>query len=160
MAHHRTVASIVLLAAAFLGGCAAPGYGPLPATSAYPPPVQSYPISPPAYAAYGTVESIRMLQQGGADNGIGAGAIVGGVVGGILGNQVGGGKGKKAATLAGVIGGAMIGHEVERNSHPHDAYQVGVRMDNGGYLTLTEDSVADLRVGSRVRIENDRMYRY
>jgi hypothetical protein len=39
-------------------------------------------------------------------------------------------------------------------------YQVGVRLDNGGYRTVIQDSVADLRVGSRVRVDNDRAYRY
>jgi uncharacterized protein YcfJ len=40
--------------------------------------------------------------------GIGAGALIGGV----LGHQVGGGNGKKLATVAGIIGGGMIGNEV------------------------------------------------
>ncbi|HYD94073.1 MAG TPA: glycine zipper 2TM domain-containing protein [Noviherbaspirillum sp.] len=155
-----SLASGVLLGAAILSGCASPGYSPYPASGSYPVPVQTYPASTPAYGSYGTVDSIQMLQQGGAGNGgIGAGAVIGGVVGGMLGNQVGGGRGKKAATVAGVIGGAMVGHEIERN-RAHNAYQVGVRMDNGGYRTLTQDNVSDLQVGARVRVENDRAYRY
>ena len=44
--------------------------------------------------------------------GIGAGAVIGG----LLGNQVGGGNGKKLATLAGIIGGGMIGNEIQNRT--------------------------------------------
>jgi outer membrane lipoprotein SlyB len=151
-----------ILVAAILAGCASPGptYPPVVGPS-YPAPVQTYPASNPGYSSsYGTVESVQLVQGGGSD-GIGAGAVVGGVVGGLLGNQVGGGKGKKAATVAGVIGGAMVGHQVEqRNSQARNGYQLGIRMDNGSYRTLMQESVADLQVGARVRVENDRAYRY
>jgi uncharacterized protein YcfJ len=40
--------------------------------------------------------------------GIGTGALIGG----ILGNQVGSGNGRKLATVAGVIGGGMLGNEI------------------------------------------------
>jgi uncharacterized protein YcfJ len=42
------------------------------------------------------------------------GAVIGAVVGGLLGNQVGGGNGKKVATVAGVVGGAYAGREIDR----------------------------------------------
>jgi len=42
------------------------------------------------------------------------GTVVGALVGGLLGNQVGGGDGKKVATVAGVVGGAYAGREVDR----------------------------------------------
>lgn len=41
--------------------------------------------------------------------GIGTGAVIGG----LLGNQVGGGRGKTLATIAGVIGGGMLGNEAQ-----------------------------------------------
>ena len=40
--------------------------------------------------------------------GIGTGAVIGGLIG----NQVGGGNGKKLATVAGIIGGGMIGNQM------------------------------------------------
>lgn len=154
MKTYRTSASTLLIAA-ILSGCASPGYYPPATSKPYPAPRQTYPSS-----MYGTVDSIQ-LQQGTGGNGIGVGTVVGGVVGGLLGNQVGGGNGKKAATVAGAIGGAMVGHQIEqRNAQVRDAYQIGVRLDNGGYQTVTQDSTADLYVGSRVRIENGRVYRY
>lgn len=44
--------------------------------------------------------------------GIGAGAVIGG----LLGNQVGSGNGKKLATVAGIIGGGMIGNEIQNRT--------------------------------------------
>ncbi|HAT29587.1 MAG TPA: hypothetical protein DCW29_01655 [Janthinobacterium sp.] len=41
--------------------------------------------------------------------GIGTGAVLGG----LLGNQVGGGRGKTLATIAGVVGGGMLGNAVQ-----------------------------------------------
>ncbi|RJF99216.1 glycine zipper 2TM domain-containing protein [Noviherbaspirillum saxi] len=161
------------LAAGLLAGCASPGYPPI-ASQPYPAPAPAgsyptgsyptgtYPASSPSYAySYGVVDSIQMRQAAAASgNGIGVGTVVGGVVGGMLGNQVGGGTGRKAATVAGVIGGAMVGNQMERNNQQvRDAFQIGVRMDNGSYRTILQDSAADLYVGSRVRVENDRVYR-
>lgn len=150
-----------LLAAVFVTGCASQGSNYPVVGPSYPAPVQTYPAAGPAYgSSYGTVESIQLVQ-GGGNTGIGTGAVVGGVVGGLLGNQVGGGSGKKAATVAGVIGGAMVGHQIEqRNAQPRNLVQLGVRMDNGSYRTVTQESAADLQVGARVRVENDRAYRY
>lgn len=150
----------LLLAITILGGCASPDYRYPAASQSYPAPVQAYPSPPPSYSySTGTIESIQ-LRQGTADNGIGVGTVVGGVVGGLLGNQVGGGRGKKAATVAGVVGGAMVGHQMERNAQGQNQVQIGVRMDNGSYQTLIQDNVSDLQVGSRVRVENQRVYRY
>jgi outer membrane lipoprotein SlyB len=172
MKKNHAIAVAALAAATFLGGCASPGYyGPAASQSypqtypqPYPPASPTYPVSSQSYSnTFGVIDSIQMTQATGANgNGMGVGAVVGGVVGGLLGNQVGGGTGRTAATVAGAIGGAMMGNQVEQrnNSQFRDTYQVGVRLDNGGYQTVMQDSVADLRVGSRVRIENDRVYRY
>ena len=35
-------------------------------------------------------------------------------------------------------------------------YQIGIRLDNGDYRTLVQDSVYDLRVGNRVRVVDGR----
>lgn len=43
----------------------------------------------------------------------GAGAIMGAIAGGAMGNAVGGGSGKAAATVLGLIGGAMVGDNIE-----------------------------------------------
>ncbi len=43
----------------------------------------------------------------------GAGAVMGSIAGGAMGNSVGGGSGKAAATMIGIIGGAILGDAIE-----------------------------------------------
>ncbi|HYD77075.1 glycine zipper 2TM domain-containing protein [Ramlibacter sp.] len=44
----------------------------------------------------------------------GAGALLGAIAGGFLGNSIGDGGGRAAATALGVVGGAMVGNNIER----------------------------------------------
>jgi outer membrane lipoprotein SlyB len=83
-------------------------------------------------------------------------------VGALAGNQVGSGGGRTAATVAGGVAGAAIGNNVERTAMPEgqQMYAVNVRLDNGEYRTVVQDSVYDLRVGNRVRMVDGRVYRY
>lgn len=46
----------------------------------------------------------------------GAGALMGAIAGGAIGNSVGGGSGRTAATVLGVVGGAMVGDRIEGSS--------------------------------------------
>jgi uncharacterized protein YcfJ len=46
----------------------------------------------------------------------GAGAIMGGIAGGALGNAIGNGSGRAAATVIGLLGGAMLGNNIEGSS--------------------------------------------
>jgi outer membrane lipoprotein SlyB len=147
----KIVIATFLAAAALMSGCSNTG--------------SSSASSSPSYsgAAYGVVEAIEATggSSGGiGGSGIGAGAVIGGVVGGVLGHQVGGGKGQDIATVAGVVGGAVAGHQIEKSRTQQDAYRIRVRLDNGGYQTVTQPSISDLRVGDRVRIDNDRVSRY
>lgn len=145
----------VIASAAVLAGCAAgPSYND--------PGAARYPASQaPAYnAAYGVIDSIQIVQQEVDSRGVG-GAIIGGVVGGVLGNQVGKGSGRAVATTAGVVGGAMVGNNIQKGrAGVREAYQINIRGDNGGYFSVVQESVVDLRVGDRVRVENNRVFRY
>lgn len=107
--------------------------------------------------AYGVIDNIEVIR--GNNDGIGAGTVIGGVVGGILGHQVGGGSGKDVATIAGVAGGAVVGHQMEKNNRQQEAYRIRVHLNQGGYQTVTQ-SVSDLRIGDRVRIDNNQVTRY
>jgi outer membrane lipoprotein SlyB len=52
---------------------------------------------------------------------------------------------------------------VERNRNSGNGqqlYQINIRLDNGDYRTVTQDSVYDLNVGNRVRLVDGRVYRY
>jgi outer membrane lipoprotein SlyB len=159
MKTNHSIAATALVAATLLAGCGSPQTGSLngPGTPQNPTPTSA------AISGFGVVESIQAVNTANTSSGgIGLGTVAGGVVGGVLGSQVGGGRGRDAATAAGVVGGAVIGHQMEKNRQvaAAPAYQVGVRLDNGTYQTIVQDTVADLTIGSRVRIENGRAYRY
>lgn len=153
----QIVIAVFLAASALMSGCANT-YSPPSSASSYP--------NAPSYsnATYGVIDAIEITSEnssGIGGSGIGAGAVIGGVVGGVLGHQVGEGRGKDVATVAGVVGGAMAGHQIEKsNRQQQDAYRLRVRLDNGGYQTVTLQSIGDLRVGDRVRVENDSVSRY
>ena len=49
----------------------------------------------------------------------GAGALIGGIAGGAMGNAVGNGSGRAAATVIGLIGGAIVGNRVEGPGQPY-----------------------------------------
>ena len=110
-----------------------------------------------AYAGEWRVTSIEVVQ-GGADRGVGAGAVIGGIAGGVIGHQVGSGRGNDAATVAGAIGGAIVGHEIEKNRRAGDLYRVTVRNPGGYAETYVTESVGSLRVGDRVRIDGGRIF--
>ena len=153
----RTLAAATVAAVALLSGCASS-----PSNTGYANNGYNSGYNNTASMGYGVIESIQVTQADSARTS-GAGAIVGGLVGALAGNQVGSGSGRTAATVAGGVAGAAIGNNVERNRAAgggQEMYQVNVRMDNGEYRTVVQDSVYDLRVGNRVRLVDGRVYRY
>jgi outer membrane lipoprotein SlyB len=150
----RTLAAATVAAVALLSGCASsPSYN----NGGY----NGGGYNTAQSMGYGTIESIQVTQ---AENRTsGGGAVVGALVGALAGNQIGSGSGRTAATVAGGVGGAVVGNNIERNRNAgggQEMYQVNVRMDNGEYRTVVQDSVYDLRVGNRVRLVDGRVYRY
>jgi outer membrane lipoprotein SlyB len=83
----------------------------------------------------------------------GAGAVIGGIVGGVAGNQVGGGSGKKIATVAGVIGGAVLGNKVEQNRNTSSYYEIVIDMEGGGQQFLTLENASGISPGARVTVQ-------
>jgi outer membrane lipoprotein SlyB len=149
----RTLVAATVAAVALLSGCASsPSYNNGGYNSGY---------NTAQSMGYGTIESIQVTS---AENRTsGGGAVVGALVGALAGNQVGSGSGRTAATVAGGVGGALVGNNIEKNRNANggqEMYQVNVRMDNGEYRTVVQDSVYDLRVGNRVRMVDGRVYRY
>jgi outer membrane lipoprotein SlyB len=100
----------------------------------------------------GLVESIREVQVAADPSGLGAAA--GGVVGGLLGNNVGKGSGRTIATIIGIAGGAYAGHQIEKTQRKTARHEIGVRMTNGEYRTVTLDSVPTWQVGDKVKVLN------
>jgi outer membrane lipoprotein SlyB len=154
----HTLAAIAVASAALLTGCASTSSDPNTNTGTYN--NGAYNNSASTSAGYGTIDTIQVTRDKGATNG--SGAVVGGLIGAVVGNQIGSGSGRAAATVAGAVGGAAIGNNVEANNRGagRDMYQIGIRLDNGDYRTIMQDSVYDLRVGNRVRVVDGRAYRY
>jgi outer membrane lipoprotein SlyB len=103
----------------------------------------------------GTVASINEVRAKG--EGTGLGAVAGAVLGGVIGHQFGGGKGRDVATGVGAVAGGVAGHQVERSARSTTYYEIGVRMDNGGYQTVKVDSAAGIQVGSAVRVDGNNL---
>lgn len=108
---------------------------------------------------YGVVQSIT--GQPGADGPrIGTGAILGGVVGALAGRHLAGrGDDKMVATALGALGGAFIGHQIEKHRDAKVASQVQVRMDDGSLRGFPADQARGLRVGDRVRVVGQTVWR-
>ena len=151
-----TIAALLIASTAVLSGCASTSLTPYNSggynTSGY----NNTNVS----SGYGTIDSIQAVRSGSGTSG--GGAVVGGLVGALVGNQIGSGSGRTAATIAGAVGGAALGNNVEanRNVGGQNMYQINIRLDNGEYRSVTQDSVYDLRVGNRVRMVDGRVYRY
>ena len=85
------------------------------------------------------------------------------MIGGAVGNQIGRGSGRAVATTLGVVGGALIGRAMEQQlgqgGYSQDVYRVTVRLDQGGIRTVDYLQPPNVRVGDRVRIEGNQIYR-
>jgi outer membrane lipoprotein SlyB len=147
-----------MTAATLLGGCANSS-NPAASTNTSSSPSTSS-SSSSNFIGYGVVEDIETIKVSDDGKNI-AGTLIGGAVGGLLGHQVGSGRGQTAATVAGAVGGAVAGHEIEKRSQvaTREEYRVRVRLSNGTTHTVTQSSVSDIKIGDRVRVDNDRVSR-
>jgi outer membrane lipoprotein SlyB len=162
---NHTLTTLVVAGTVVLSGCASTPSQPYNngySNNGYNNNNNGYNASSNVSAGYGTIDSIQVVRAQASTSG--AGAVVGGLVGALVGNQVGSGNGRTAATVAGAVGGAAVGNSVESNRNANngsqDMYQINIRLDNGEYRSVTQDSVYDLRVGNRVRLVDGRAYRY
>ncbi len=111
-----------------------------------------------ACANCGVVEAVNIVETKGDGNNV-VGTIAGGVVGGVLGHQVGGGSGKDLATIAGAVGGAYAGNRVENHLAKSKQYQVTVRLENATTQTFVYAADPAIKVGTRVKVENNAIVR-
>ena len=109
-------------------------------------------------AGYGNVSNIELVSM--ASRNSASGAVLGAVIGAVIGNQIGSGTGRAAATGLGAVGGAVIGNNIQnRNRNEGEVYRISVRMDNGQTAQYDYQSIDDLRVGDRVRVEGGQLHR-
>lgn len=159
-----TVAAGLAAGATLLTAC-----GHYPASASSPPYPNEYPprtttSSAPVSLEYGRITSIEYVPAGtqAASGPNVVGAVVGGVAGAVLGRQIGGGSGRDAATVLGGVAGAAAGSQVGRTAQgvtTAPAYRVMVQTDQGVMRTYEVNATGDLRVGDRVRVENNVIYR-
>ncbi len=144
------------LALALLSACAsrpqtsnAPVYSP-----------GGYGSTAPAAVSYGVVRSIESVGNS-SEQAHGGGAVVGGIIGAVIGRQFAdGNRGKNVGTVAGAVGGALIGNEVEKNARREQhGVRVNVQLEQGGMRSFDYRNTIDLRVGDRVRIEGNQLFR-
>jgi outer membrane lipoprotein SlyB len=84
----------------------------------------------------------------------GLGAVMGGLAGLGIGSLIGGGTGRDVAMVAGAIGGAVVGNEVQKkHDKPIAGQQIIVRLSSGVLVQITQPVGPSLRVGQRVYIE-------
>ncbi|MFO1302089.1 MAG: glycine zipper 2TM domain-containing protein [Burkholderiales bacterium] len=84
----------------------------------------------------------------------GVGAIVGGLGGLGIGSLIGGGTGRDVAMVAGTLGGALVGNEIQkRHDQPVPGQQIIVRVKSGVLVQVTQPANPNLRQGQRVLIE-------
>ena len=152
---HRFGSVIGVLAVLMLGACQNMGPAPAPAN----PDVAHSRDARPMYGVVKSIEVVRRDNQGIAGSNIGLGAIAGAVIGGVVGNQIGSGTGNTVATVAGAAGGAYVGHEIEKKQQT-DAYKITVRLEDGSYQALMQNTNEGFRVGDRVRLTNGVLQRY
>ncbi|HYF19047.1 MAG TPA: glycine zipper 2TM domain-containing protein [Ramlibacter sp.] len=129
-----------------------------------------------AAVEWGRVTDIQTVQMGAAGSSSSTNpqvrnAVVGGIIGAVVGNVVGkkinDGDNRSAATVLGGAAGAAIGSRAGAGSSPSTAssgagapaYRVSVQTDQGMTRTYEVGALGDLRVGDRVRIENNVIYR-
>ena len=145
----RITAATAVLASLALAGCAttAPGgyYGN---TGGY---------APARCYDCGTVERIENV--GRTPNA--TGAVLGGIVGAAAAREIAkdrtDSEGRQnSATIAGAIGGAMAGNAIQNRMGT--GYNLVVRMDDGRVVTVMQDDLGPIRVGSYVEVRNGRAY--
>jgi outer membrane lipoprotein SlyB len=98
----------------------------------------------------GVIRAINLVTEQGQASG--AGVVIGAIVGGVAGSQVGGGSGQDIATVAGAIGGALLGNSVERTRNAVTFHEVLIDMDNGSQQRINIQFADSLRIGDAVRL--------
>ena len=157
-----SIASVTVLAATLAACGTVDPYGPnnYPVSSTTTT-TTTYPSTyPNAVVTNNVVEWGRVSNSAPRDHTVGT--IIGGVVGAALGNTIGSGGGRAAATVLGAVGGAVVGNKIAQNrdgSYNSNVFRISVQTDNGDWRSYDVAATGDLRVGDRVRIENNVLYR-
>jgi outer membrane lipoprotein SlyB len=101
----------------------------------------------------GVIEQITLVQLQ-SNHHRGVGAVIGGLGGLGIGSLIGGGTGRDVAMVAGALGGALFGNEIQKkHDQPVPGQQIIVRVKSGVLVAVTQPVDTNLRTGQRVYIE-------
>jgi len=86
----------------------------------------------------------------------GVGAIIGGLGGVGIGSLIGGGTGRDVAMVAGTLGGALLGNNIQKKyDQPVAGQQIIVRLRSGVLVVVTQPADPTLKLGQRVYVEGN-----
>lgn len=103
----------------------------------------------------GVIEQITPVQLQ-SNHHQGVGAVIGGLSGLGIGSLIGAGTGRDVAMVAGAIGGALLGNEVQKkHDRPVPGQQIIVRTTSGVLVAITQPVNPSLFQGQRVYIEGN-----
>ncbi len=98
----------------------------------------------------GVVDRVRPVLIEGTKSEIGAGA--GAVAGGVAGSHVGGGSGRIVGAIGGAVIGGLMGAATEEAITRRQGLEITVRMDDGRYLAVVQETHEAFYPGERVRV--------
>lgn len=103
----------------------------------------------------GVIEQIEPTQIT-SNHHTGLGAVAGGAIGLGIGSLIGAGTGRDVAMVAGAIGGALAGNEIQKkHDQPVAGQAIIVRMKNGVLVSITQPVDPSLHIGQHVYIEGN-----
>lgn len=117
-----------------------PDYVPSPATASAPAPCLDC----------GVVSNVRQVTNEGKPTG--AGAVIGGLAGAALGSNVGSGNTRTVASIAGAVGGGLLGNSIEKSQRQTTSYEVTLHMEDGSTRTIAADTLPSWRIGDKVKL--------
>lgn len=98
----------------------------------------------------GIVESVRAVKLEGTKSPIGT--VAGAAVGGVAGSTIGGGKGSAIAAVIGAVAGGLAGSAIEEGVTRKDAFEITVKLDNGGLVAIVQEASEKFSPGDNVRL--------
>lgn len=117
-----------------------PDYVPSPATASAPAPCLDC----------GVVSNVRQVTNEGKPTG--AGAVIGGLAGAALGSNIGSGNTRTVASIAGAVGGGLLGNSIEKSQRQTTGYEVTLRMEDGSTRTISSEAMPSWRIGDKVKL--------
>lgn len=129
-----------------------PFQAPTPAPMAVHAPAPYVSVERARCADCALVESIRTVEVASSGPAY-FGAVAGGIAGALFGDQIGKAHERHVTRLLGALGGAVVGHEIERSASRRTQYEATFRLPGGAQKVRRYDSPPPFRTGETIRLE-------